>query len=365
MKKPELIKFIESHNNWEEILQEEPYNLKIARDNGFIIFNYGINANFSIPLVREARGIIFVEKTWKVAAYAFDKFFNITDDFAPEINWKTAKILEKIDGSLIKVWNYEGEWKISTNRGIDAKKVDLYPMPTEKIKTFYELFKKASEDKLDYALLDSDNTYVFELISPHIKQVVPYQKNDIIHIGTRNNVTLEEIDLNIGIEKPKEYKFNSCEEMIRAVKKLPYNEEGYVVVDDNYNRVKVKSPAYIKAANLKNNSVITNKRILNMILNDNLNEFLLYFPEYEKRINEFLEVHNAFFADICADLDKVKKLKTLSRKDFARWGKKTTLPCITFAYYSGLFKKENVVEYTYEHVLNTTLLKYIEKKMLS
>lgn len=60
MKQLKLIEFIKDHNNWEELLQQEPYCLKIKRDNNYIIFNYNqIMSDFSNSIVKEARGIIF------------------------------------------------------------------------------------------------------------------------------------------------------------------------------------------------------------------------------------------------------------------------------------------------------------------
>ena len=57
-----LLEFILNHNNWEELLTKDPYNLKINRDNGYIIFKYNqLCSDFSLPEVREARGIIFRE----------------------------------------------------------------------------------------------------------------------------------------------------------------------------------------------------------------------------------------------------------------------------------------------------------------
>ena len=48
MKQLKLIEFIKDHNNWEELLQQEPYCLKIKRDNNYIIFNYNqIMSDFS------------------------------------------------------------------------------------------------------------------------------------------------------------------------------------------------------------------------------------------------------------------------------------------------------------------------------
>jgi hypothetical protein len=45
--------------------------------------------------------------TWKVMSLAFKKFFNSEEGNAHKIDWNTAKVLEKLDGSLIQVY-YDG-----------------------------------------------------------------------------------------------------------------------------------------------------------------------------------------------------------------------------------------------------------------
>src|SRR5690606_7473422 len=95
--------------------------------------------------------------------------------------------------------------------------------------------------------------------------VVPYTEISIKHIGTRNLDTLEELNVDIGVSKPKEYSFKSLDECIRVAQELPFNEEGYVVVDGNWHRIKVKSPAYVAVHHLTTNGVVTKERIVELI----------------------------------------------------------------------------------------------------
>lgn len=93
-----LVKFIKEHNNWEEILTNEPYCLKISRDDGFILFKYDqINSDFSLDIVKEARGIILREDTLEIVCFPFTKFFNVDEQYADTIDWNTAQVQEKID----------------------------------------------------------------------------------------------------------------------------------------------------------------------------------------------------------------------------------------------------------------------------
>ena len=122
----ELGLFCHMHDNWEELLTQEPYFLKIKEDGPYVIFNYDqIRSDFNNPIVREARGIIFRKGEWNnPVCWAFNKFFNVQESFADEIDWSTAFVTEKVDGSLIKVW-WDGDWKVSTNGCIDAWKAEL------------------------------------------------------------------------------------------------------------------------------------------------------------------------------------------------------------------------------------------------
>lgn len=289
-----LINFIVDDYDWEYILKEEPYCLDIKKENygtDYIMFNYNqITSDFSDDIVKEARGIILEADTLKPACVPFFKFFNIDEDNADKIDWSTAKVQEKIDGSLIKMWfnPYEQKWMVSTNRCINAFSCKL---PNNLVyDNFGELFLEAiNNSSIREMDLNTDYTYMFELVSPYNKVVIDYPEIKIYHIGTRNNKTLKEIDVDIGVEKPKEYDLKTEAQVRLAAQKLPFNEEGYVVVDKNYNRVKVKSPAYVNAHILVNNHTINKKKVLELILRDGQSEFLSYFPEYKEI---FKEIYN-------------------------------------------------------------------------
>jgi hypothetical protein len=103
--------FIREHSDWEELLSAAPYHIKIKRTDGYVIFSYGIEADFRIDVVRECRGIILDEKNgYKPVCVPFFKFGNYGEPYADEIDWDTARVQEKIDGSLIKVWHHKGQW---------------------------------------------------------------------------------------------------------------------------------------------------------------------------------------------------------------------------------------------------------------
>ena len=66
--------------------------------------------------VQDCRGLILERDTWKVMSLAFRKFFNNEEGHAARINWETAKILEKVDGSMMQLyWDWhKGKWCVGT-----------------------------------------------------------------------------------------------------------------------------------------------------------------------------------------------------------------------------------------------------------
>ena len=109
-------------DNWEELLANKCINIK--RDNDLCIFNYDIGCKFEDPIVQEARGIIIDTNNLQVVCWPFRKFGNYSESYADNIDWSSARVQEKIDGSIIKLWFNKDtdKWVWSTNGVIYASK---------------------------------------------------------------------------------------------------------------------------------------------------------------------------------------------------------------------------------------------------
>lgn len=331
-----LIDFINSHSDWEEVLQNDPYNVKISRDNGYIMFMYNqLSSDFTNPVVKECRGIILEESTKRVVCHAFDKFMNAEESTSDidKIDWNSASVQRKIDGSIIKVWFDNNAWHISTNGTIDAFKALL--SSDIDFKSFGELFTnelqycgviKSFDDLCKY--LSKDETTIFELVTDYNRVVVPPENYDgsIYLLGARNNITNQERDvLGTSLSQimltPERYNLSSYDEVRNAANALPWDEEGYVVCDKYFHRVKIKSPEYVKAHYLANNGAITKKRLFEIIRSNEESEFLAYVPQYTNKLNGLKEKFNEFVSYIQSEVDAVKSLNFESRKDFAMYVK--------------------------------------------
>jgi len=337
--KLELLNFISQTYNWKQVIQEKPYCIIVKEDDKYILLSYSqIDSDFSLELVRECRGIILRKSDYKIVCFPFTKFFNIQETHASFINWNTARVQQKLDGSIIKVW-FDDIWHISTNGTIDASQAELQNSLGD-CTNYKELFLFCQNLSYDiFKTLNKNNTYCFELVSPWNRIVVPYDKTEIWHIGTRDNNTFEELNEDIGIQKPKEYPLYSAIQCLMAVQDLPFSEEGYVVVDNHFNRVKIKSPAYVAAHHLRGEGTLNNKRIVEMIKSNGQDDFLSIYPEYEDafyniqdKLEDFIdEVNSDWFDFQASGLLFQERMLPESRKNIALWITKKRCPPALFS----------------------------------
>lgn len=370
--------FIEQNQNWEEVLREKPYCLNITRDQMFgrnlIMFKYNqIESDFTNPLVRECRGLILDEDTLEKISIPFFKFGNAGEPYCPEIDWKHCWVGGKIDGSLVKVVRLGDRLLISTNGTIDAFKATLAEQLGCRAKSFGELFVEALKtDNLMtdtfLGLLEEGKTYMFELTSPYNKVVVSWPETRLYFLGVRDNETLQEtyfLDHRLGcmFKTPEVFPLRSLDECVKAASVLDCNEEGYVVCDKNFNRVKVKSPLYVSLHHMANNHVMTHERGLEIVRKNELDEVGIYFPEFKEGLEKInTDYHNLIKTIKESQMRFLENSKACeSRKDYAMLIQKE------FGKFSGvgfalLDKKVNTVEEWMEKATTLNLCKYLGYK---
>lgn len=315
-------KFIKENENWEILLSSEPYCLKIKRHDTLplILFMYNhYKSDLSEEICQESRGLILEDHTFKVVCYPFKKFFNYGESLAATIDWDSVRLLNKLDGSIIKMFYYENKWRTATNSTIDASQAPA--TLKEGTCSFKELFDVAAARQLDETKLNKNYTYMFELVSDLALNVVRYKKTEIWHIGSRNNITLLEEEVDIGVQKP-ETLLNFPNDLFAAVEYVNcYNaeeKEGLVAVDKFYNRVKIKGEDYVRAHYLRNNGAMNIKRALEILRDGEKAEYLCYFPEHRNFI-EKIECDKKDVYDTLLDINYfIPGYKSvLNRKEFA------------------------------------------------
>ena len=340
MKKLALQWFIEQNKDWESILSSKPYCLNISRENIFgknlILFKYdAIETEWDKcgRVAWEARGIVLDEDTLEVVNYGFDKFFNSHEPYADEIDSNSMISSTKIDGSIIKIRKFSDDnLLISTNGCINAYHTEIQSQVGSPYKYFGEIVEKVLVDKFGSIevfkhYLDTDKTYIFELVSPWTRVCTPYPEDDMYLIGCRtlspeNNfmeIPFWKCSLKEYFPIPEILNFSSIDKCLEYAKTLDWTNEGYVIVDKYFKRVKCKNPEWLTVHHLVDNHTLSYKRAIELIRSNEKEEVLSYFPEFKERIHDIEVQYNNYIADIAKFENEINEYIKANGYDKQHW----------------------------------------------
>lgn len=303
------------NSTWQEL---ESLNIKIQKYGELFSLNYcQIKSPKFHSIVDKCRGLI-VDKNLNIISRSFDRFYNYGEsgkNFSLPSNFK---VVEKIDGSLVKIYWWDNQWNISTRSNPFG---DNYV--GDYLFTYAELVKSTLGVSFSNLSLDRNYTHIFELVSPYNKIVTNYGKNSkLFYLVSRNNISGKYSDFSPSVKNnfplvcfPEIYNFKSLNEVLEKSKNLSNLREGFVIYDNYLVPIlKIKSPKYVIAHKLRNNG-LTFKNAIKLVLENEYEEYLSYFPEdnfiFDKiilEINQFLST----LQNIINHLDY-----SLPQKDFA------------------------------------------------
>lgn len=316
-------------------------------------------SNFELEEVKEARGLIVREDFGRFVevAHGLDKFFNAEEPFAAAIDWAhDISVLEKIDGSNIRIWWDMGKWHISTLGVVAANTNEFGSLVNEFFQFHFDLYCEN---------LDPNFTYVYELVSPDKRIVVHYEKLQLYFIEKRNIHTGEEFleapeALQFGVLPIKKYEIKDMVTLRQILDNLGDEHEGFVVCDYKFNRIKVKTGWYLELHKIRGNGVCTIKRIVQMWRAGALDDFVAAYPEYSNFIDNIMGIVKELVKE-CENQFHFNWRDTMEKKEFAFYVKK--LPPIVKSYCFARFdnKVEDAATFVKEKVVVNTLVEYIEK----
>lgn len=270
------------------------------------------------PIVRECRSLVIELGTWEVISKSFTRFPNLGEYDDGQFNWSNYRIEEKVDGSLINLYCYNG-WKIRTSSSF-GEGIIMPGLPHTWSSLFWDLFPKEIVPDLN-----PNVTYTFELCSPYNVVVKRHDRPHLKFLSSFNNKSFAENSLSyncviadvLNIPRPTLYPFSSIEEGLKWLETQPANFEGFVLVDDRGHRIKVKNAAYLALHRLKNNGTgFLPRNLVPLILTkpEEKSEILTYFPEIKK---EWERCENYINSTIKSADIVLNDLKTLNKKEFA------------------------------------------------
>ena len=287
-----LNKDFDSFDTLFDTLVADPFFLKIKQmDNQFLITH--TNKTPIDDFTRQCFGLIVDKMTLKPISKAFNKMWEIDGKHSEEeIHqliashefFKTGTITteEAVDGTLIRVFYQDGEWKKATKNCMNA-----YNAFWNNSKSFGEMFDECAYD-LNYELLNKNYSYSFVLQHSENRIIIPYTQNSLIHLVSRDMETMEEVDLDIGIQKARRFHFNTIHDIFYSLINAPWTFQGYVLINEYSDRLKIENPNYSYVKELKGNNTNLSIRILQLLHDRKKHEFLKYFPENQELVENII-----------------------------------------------------------------------------
>lgn len=216
-----------------------PFCYNIDYDNERYLINYHNPSDLyeddvepsgmAIPMTSIMRGAIFERKTNRPLVLPLPQFSN-PDNFDC-YDFKDLEFTELIDGTLVYLHFYDNMWRISTRGRLNA-----FHSHWRSEGSFGDL---AAELFIGYDFNMLDKRCCYGLVIEHPENynvIIPTSKN-LYHIFTRNMDTLEEVDVNIGITKPRRHIFMSAKFLEIYLKNCKLVRSiGVIARDRNTNR---------------------------------------------------------------------------------------------------------------------------------
>jgi hypothetical protein len=291
------------------------------------ILNYGPRVQYDrmwTPETLMCRGLV-VDEQWNIVARPWPKFFNweeLTDE-QRAYRWGLirdghTRIAQKMDGSLIIVFWYNGRWRCTTRGSFESEQSEM-----------------ARAILADTVWVDANTTltYLFELICPENRIVVDYgSERALYYLGTVDTATGRDIfnDYVGAFPSPKYY------HPLKVINQtwVEPNSEGLVIAFDDGFRFKMKNDEYKRLHKLLCH--VTPKSIWEMLFNgedpadlcDKVpDEFYQWVQNTE---NSLRDAYNVILRQACLDLARIENQNLPDRKAIAAEVVKTPHKHIVF-----------------------------------
>jgi len=305
---------VENIDNYEEVLSKPPYNVKVKKHPSrlnLVMFKYSqFDSDFTNPIVRCCRGSVYdIQKdtehgsvTVRPYLMPFFKFMNYGENGADPINWNGALyVRDKLDGSLLKLLKEaDGSDLWTTNGSFDIHVEVPELIPAQNDENLSPPYTFAG--LRDYALRGHEEeiknlpqgwTFMFELISPYNRIIVPYSETKLFLLGCRdphgNEHTPEWASENFRLTfpTPQIFSLKNIDEVITYCQTVDSDDrEGVVIQDENFNRIKIKTEHYRSLFYLKGEDHFSDSRIFESIKQGSIDDAVAAWPEIRQRTDE-------------------------------------------------------------------------------
>ena len=236
-----------------------------------------------------ARGLVVDPVARRIVATPFPKFFNLGErgEMLPDLSFET---MEKLDGSLIIIFNHQDRWLAATKGAFDSSQA---------------IWAQGRLDNVDLSALVPGTTYLAEAVYPENRIVVRYDHPALVMLAAyrADGIELpydEVIDIADALNWPyaTRRQFASVSDLLEHASTLPKTQEGFVLRFTDGLRLKIKGAEYRRLHALI--SRVTPLAVWEIMLADELGGVRQELPE------EFWSDFDEIVALLTTRLDGIK-----------------------------------------------------------
>lgn len=266
-------------------------------------------------LIRQCRGVVFHDTDIVMCAFPYTVEFSTRDENLIRDNIETlfgeCSFYDAYEGALIRMFNFNGKWYISTHRKLNA-----FRSKWSSKESFGTCFKRALEaeiennDELRNSLPSNDNSILerFQSTLDPEKQymflVCHNEENRIVcavpsrptlyHVGTFVNGVLEMTE-NINIPYPRKHTFLDIQSLLHYVQNIDIrNLQGVIIFAPDNRQFKVLHDDYIEFFRVRGNEPSIKYRYLQVRMNSKMVDMLYHL--YPNMCDTFDEYENIIYA---------------------------------------------------------------------
>ena len=298
------------------------------------IWNYSQTTQYEgkwDEITLHCRGLV-TDDMGNVVARPFKKFFNMEE--GKHTPTEEFDVYEKMDGSLIIVFWYDGGWVVASRGSFISEQA----IGASKI--FFE--------ELDHNF-SIGITYLFEFTAPWNRIVVDYgEKPNLTLLGAirtddETEATWEQLKMigdgaNCDVVK----KYNGISDYSTLKGMIDDNAEGFVIRFSNGDRMKIKGVEYLRLHKIMTEvstksvwEILSNGGSMEDLLKDVPDEFYTKIKEYENELVSQFNILKREYEYIFMTFQALGLRDGGKRKEFAEQALKVKHPSILFAMLDG------------------------------
>lgn len=253
-----------------------------------------------------------------VVSSGLPKFFNWGEQDALRpvpTSLKGCQLIEKLDGSLLTVTRYKGQWISRTRGTVNATETLANGDEIDYLKLKYPLiWDESANDGMD----TWDHSLIFEWTTPSNRIILNYGDEPELHLIARvshndfalaSQDELDELAAKLEVNRPKTYtEFTSVKDCLKVVSDFK-GQEGICLYSRNGQRIhKIKGAQYLMLHRMKSNLSSLDKVVDVFYLagKPSYLDFYKYIEDsFDFELAEYCKVHMSTICDANKEVQKI------------------------------------------------------------